>query len=77
MVAAHKNHLAILMWSIGNELNASWMYGDCGFIEKLAYDGITADCSNNPPMFCPNNPVTRAEMAVFLVAVPDPLNQIL
>ncbi len=28
MVAAHKNHPAILMWSIGNELNAPWMYGN-------------------------------------------------
>ena len=27
MVAAHKNHPAILMWCIGNELNADWMYG--------------------------------------------------
>jgi hypothetical protein len=28
MVAAHKNHPAVLMWAIGNELNASWTYGD-------------------------------------------------
>ncbi len=28
MVAAHKNNPAVLMWAIGNELNASWMYGD-------------------------------------------------
>lgn len=28
MVAAHKNHPAILMWQIGNELNGSWMYGN-------------------------------------------------
>ncbi len=27
MVAAVKNHPAVLMWCIGNELNASWMYG--------------------------------------------------
>lgn len=27
MVSMHKNHPAILMWSIGNELNADWMYG--------------------------------------------------
>lgn len=26
MVALHKNHPAILMWAIGNELNADWMY---------------------------------------------------
>jgi hypothetical protein len=28
MVAAHKNHPAILMWMIGNELNAPWMFGN-------------------------------------------------
>ena len=27
MVASHKNNPAILMWAIGNELNAPWMYG--------------------------------------------------
>jgi hypothetical protein len=29
--------------------------------------GITAGCSLNPLDFCPNNPVTRAEMAIFIV----------
>jgi hypothetical protein len=28
MVALHKNHPAVLMWMIGNELNAPWMYGN-------------------------------------------------
>jgi hypothetical protein len=28
MVAAHKDSPAVLMWAIGNELNAPWMYGD-------------------------------------------------
>jgi len=27
MVQIHKNHPAILMWCIGNEINADWMYG--------------------------------------------------
>src|SRR5690606_33050437 len=27
MVATHKNHPSILMWSIGSDLNASSMYG--------------------------------------------------
>jgi hypothetical protein len=27
MVSIHMNHPAILMWCIGNELNADWMYG--------------------------------------------------
>ena len=44
----------------------------CGFIERLTADGITGGCTAN--QFCPNNPVTRAQMAVFLVAAPPPLN---
>jgi hypothetical protein len=44
----------------------------CGFIERLADDGITGGCGGNN--FCPNNPVTRGQMAVFLVAAPEPLN---
>jgi hypothetical protein len=37
------------------------------WIEQLATDGITGGCSTSPPMYCPENPVTRAQMAVFLV----------
>jgi S-layer homology domain len=35
------------------------------WVELLATDGITAGCT--PTLFCPNDPVTRAEMAAFLV----------
>jgi hypothetical protein len=35
------------------------------FIEQLANDGITGGCGNNN--YCPNNVVTRAQMAVFLL----------
>jgi hypothetical protein len=35
------------------------------FIEQLAADGITSGCGDGN--FCPNDPVTRAQMAVFLV----------
>jgi hypothetical protein len=32
-----------------------------------AYEnGITAGCSTDPPLFCPNNPVLRDQMATFL-----------
>ena len=34
------------------------------FIEALAYSGITAGCGNGN--FCPNAPLTRGQMAVFL-----------
>ncbi len=40
----------------------------CGFVERLALDGITGGCGAGN--FCPNNPVTRGQMAVFLVAAP-------
>ena len=35
-------------------------------IEALAAAGITSGCSTTPPRFCPNQDVTRAEMATFL-----------
>ena len=34
------------------------------FIEALAASGITAGCANG--LFCPNDPLTRGQMAVFL-----------
>jgi hypothetical protein len=36
-------------------------------VEAIAAARITSGCSANPPMYCPGNPVTRAEMAVFLL----------
>lgn len=39
------------------------------WVELLATDGITAGCT--PTLFCPNDPVTRAEMAAFLVQAFD------
>ena len=37
------------------------------WIEALAASGITGGCGSAPPQYCPDNPVTRAQMAVFLV----------
>ena len=39
-----------------------------GYIEAVATEGITVGC--NPPansLFCPDDPVTRGQMAAFLV----------
>jgi hypothetical protein len=33
----------------------------------LAAEGITSGCSTTPKLYCPNTPVTRDQMAVFLV----------
>jgi len=56
-----------------NDVNASTV-GDyvCRIIEDFAVQGITGGCGGGN--FCPFNPVTRAQMAVFLVAAPPPLN---
>ena len=43
-----------------NEWYAPW-------VEQLAADGLTGGCSANPPLYCPDNNVTRAEMAVLLL----------
>lgn len=36
------------------------------YIEALAAAGITGGCNVSPPLYCPNAPVTRGQMAVFL-----------
>jgi len=38
------------------------------FIEQLANEAITAGCGTNPARYCPDQPVTRGQMAVFLVS---------
>ena len=60
------------------------MFGDVpadhwagGWIEQLAADGITVGCSDDPPLYCPDEPITRAQMAVFLVRtfnLPKPMS---
>ncbi|HRS16973.1 MAG TPA: DNRLRE domain-containing protein [Thermoanaerobaculaceae bacterium] len=37
------------------------------WVERLAAEGITAGCGVDPPRFCPDDPVTRAQMSVFLL----------
>jgi ELWxxDGT repeat protein len=36
------------------------------WIEELANEGVVGGCSANPPLYCPNSLLTRAEMAVLL-----------
>jgi S-layer homology domain len=36
------------------------------FIEALHAAGITGGCQASPPLYCPDNSVTRGQMAVFL-----------
>ena len=37
------------------------------WIEQFYNDGITGGCGTSPLRYCPSNPVTRAQMAVFLL----------
>ncbi len=41
-----------------------WAYT---YVEALFASGITGGCSVAPPLYCPASPVTRAQMAVFLL----------
>jgi hypothetical protein len=36
------------------------------FIEALAASGITSGCQSSPPLYCPDQALTRGQMAVFL-----------
>jgi hypothetical protein len=36
-------------------------------IEEMAVRGVTLGCSASPPLYCPSDTVTRAQMAAFLV----------
>jgi RHS repeat-associated protein len=40
-------------------------------IEELAARGITLGCSQNPPLYCPSQAVTRGQMAAFLIRAFD------
>lgn len=37
------------------------------FIGRLSARGITLGCSSNPPAYCPEQPVTREQMAAFIL----------
>ena len=41
------------------------------WIEQLYDEGITGGCSTNPPLYCPDDVVNRAQMAVFIVRAFD------
>ncbi len=39
------------------------------WIEELYAEGITGGCGTSPLRYCPNNPITRGQMAAFLLKV--------
>jgi hypothetical protein len=36
------------------------------YIEALKASSVTGGCQASPPLYCPDDPVTRGQMAVFL-----------
>jgi VWFA-related protein len=42
-------------------------YWAADWIEQLYLEGITTGCGIDPPRYCPDSSVTRAQMAVFIV----------
>jgi hypothetical protein len=55
MVSLHKNHPAILMWAIGNDLNANDMYGNnlenlFSLINEMAQEAHTEEGANYHPV---------------------------
>lgn len=36
------------------------------FVSALYFSGITSGCQASPPLYCPDSPVTRGQMAAFL-----------
>ena len=79
MTMARKHRIVLFLTAfsvcfiVAGEVNASSTFNDVPTtywsyvpIETLAAGGITQGCSVSPPLYCPDSPVLRSEMAVFL-----------
>jgi len=53
--------------AIGMFADVPTTYWAADWIEQFYEDGLTKGCSYNPLQFCPEQNVTRAEMAIFLL----------
>lgn len=57
MVTVHKDNPAVLMWAIGNELNATWMYGNAddlfSLADEMAQAAHEAEDANYHPVTMP------------------------
>lgn len=62
--------------SVFDDVNSTAL-GDvfCGYIEHFAALGITGGCNVTPPLYCPDNYVTRGQMAVFISSAIAPRTQ--
>jgi uncharacterized repeat protein (TIGR03803 family) len=50
---------------IFDDVSCPGLFAD--WIEQLAAENVTGGCQVDPPLYCPASPVTRAQMAAFLV----------
>ena len=57
-----QNYTAVVV-TFTDVSNSYWAWS---WIERLYAAGVTSGCSTNPMMYCPEDPVTRAQMAIFL-----------
>jgi hypothetical protein len=55
---------ALSPWIFSDVPDSHWAWS---FVERLYQAGITGGCSANPLRYCPEETVTRAQMAVFLL----------
>jgi len=53
--------------AIGQFADVAPDHAMAAWIEQLAREGVTSGCSASPARYCPDDAVTRAQMAVFLV----------
>ncbi|MEA1902544.1 MAG: DUF3048 domain-containing protein [Actinomycetota bacterium] len=68
LVRAFGNRIAEIYDAIGfGDLPPEAVYADA--VDTLARGGITAGCATNPARYCPNDPVLRDQMAMFMARV--------
>ena len=60
----HADHLPTFQGYFSDVPSGLWF---TGFVEHLFEHGVTAGCATSPLRYCPNDSVSRAEMAAFLL----------
>lgn len=66
-VTLDKNIVSITAPTLSSFSDVPLTHWASSYIERLYNFGITGGCSINPLNYCPDRPVNRAEMAVFLL----------
>jgi subtilisin family serine protease len=66
-VALDVDHMLNAVYVVSDFVDVPPSHPFWSWIEALFRAGITSGCGTNPPVFCPDQTVSRAEMAVFLL----------